>query len=180
MRQSIYEFYDATGVLVASGNRNEVCGQLNCCTENLSYVINSGAYRVIRHKMENLYRLEDMDGSSIFCSKRKIRNVIGTGVPLTHVARDCARNLNYRYRNRWRIYLTDEWEETGDPELMAEPDGDQHRYANYPPCDEVECQANREGRCSCLSDNDFGGRHCPFFRKRNFENMKVFSGGKAE
>ena len=26
-----------------------------------------------------------------------------------------------------------------------------------------DCFANRGGVCTCLKDNDFGGRDCPFF-----------------
>ncbi len=31
-------------------------------------------------------------------------------------------------------------------------------------CKEKDCFANSKGGCRCLSDNNFGGRHCPFRR----------------
>lgn len=27
-----------------------------------------------------------------------------------------------------------------------------------------DCFANRRGVCTCLKDNDFGGRDCPFYK----------------
>lgn len=27
-----------------------------------------------------------------------------------------------------------------------------------------DCFANRDGVCTCLKDNDFGGRDCPFYK----------------
>ena len=33
-----------------------------------------------------------------------------------------------------------------------------------PYCKRADCFANREGRCYCLVDNDFGERPCPFFK----------------
>ena len=27
-----------------------------------------------------------------------------------------------------------------------------------------DCFANRGGACTCLKDNDFGGRDCPFYK----------------
>ena len=35
-----------------------------------------------------------------------------------------------------------------------------------PRCLRTECFANYGDRCSCLTDNDFGRRECPFFKTR--------------
>ena len=31
-------------------------------------------------------------------------------------------------------------------------------------CDQKECFAHHRGKCRCLANNNFGGRHCPFKR----------------
>ena len=37
--------------------------------------------------------------------------------------------------------------------------------ANVAKCSmHMDCFANRDGRCGCLKDNDFGGRDCPFYK----------------
>lgn len=36
----------------------------------------------------------------------------------------------------------------------------------FPICKAAECAAYEGGRCIVLTDNDFGGRKCPFFKTR--------------
>lgn len=44
----------------------------------------------------------------------------------------------------------------------------------FPTCNNDNCFANNEGRCNCLSDSDFGGRKCPFFKtKKEFERGRL-------
>ena len=38
----------------------------------------------------------------------------------------------------------------------------------------ADCFANKEKSCDCLTDNDFGDRACPFFKKR--ENVSRIQG----
>ena len=45
------------------------------------------------------------------------------------------------------------------------------KYANapgkdYPDCKRKSCTANEGGRCLALNDTDFGGRSCPFYKKK--------------
>lgn len=39
-------------------------------------------------------------------------------------------------------------------------------------CDmHTDCFANRDGRCACLKDNNFGGRDCPFYKSNEETSM---------
>ena len=48
---------------------------------------------------------------------------------------------------------------------------------NKPKCEKKEyqnCFANDNGRCLCLSDNNFRGEGCPFYKKQTDDfNMSV-------
>lgn len=38
--------------------------------------------------------------------------------------------------------------------------------SNFPVCHtHTDCFANKDGHCVCLSDNDFGHKDCPFYKK---------------
>lgn len=40
-----------------------------------------------------------------------------------------------------------------------------HGQVKEPACRKhMDCFANRDGRCSCLTDNGFGKRDCPFYK----------------
>lgn len=42
----------------------------------------------------------------------------------------------------------------------------QSRYIERPNCDKhKDCFANRNGKCVCLIDNNFGSKDCPFYKK---------------
>lgn len=44
-----------------------------------------------------------------------------------------------------------------------------------------DCFANRGGVCTCLKDNDFGGRDCPFYKPADTvrEEQRRRNGGMA-
>lgn len=45
-----------------------------------------------------------------------------------------------------------------------------------------DCFANRGGACTCLKDNDFGGRDCPFYKPADAvrEGTRGREGGKFD
>lgn len=46
---------------------------------------------------------------------------------------------------------------------------------NFPSCRNNRCFANDYGKCVILTDNDFNGRSCPFFKTKaqlDFEEKK--------
>ena len=45
---------------------------------------------------------------------------------------------------------------------LAEPD-----RSDWPHCSRTSCNRNDRRRCEILTDNDFGGRECPFYRRRD-------------
>ena len=47
---------------------------------------------------------------------------------------------------------------------------DTHREpdrSDWPHCSRTSCNRNDRRRCEILTDNDFGGRQCPFYRRRD-------------
>ena len=43
---------------------------------------------------------------------------------------------------------------------------EQRGYIEKPNCEKhKDCFANRNGKCICLIDNDFGDKDCPFYKK---------------
>ena len=45
--------------------------------------------------------------------------------------------------------------------MKREPD-----RSEWPHCSRTSCNRNDRRRCEILTDNDFGGRECPFYRRR--------------
>ena len=41
----------------------------------------------------------------------------------------------------------------------------------FPRCkDHKECFANKDGRCICLKDNNFGDKDCPFYKTKEAQH----------
>lgn len=51
--------------------------------------------------------------------------------------------------------------------LREKAEKDKAEWERLPFCEEKSCHAWQDGRCIALSDNYFGGRPCPFYKKRD-------------
>lgn len=49
--------------------------------------------------------------------------------------------------------------------LREKAEKDKAEWERLPFCEEKSCHAWQDGRCIALSDNYFGGRSCPFYKK---------------
>ena len=50
------------------------------------------------------------------------------------------------------------------------------RKKGFPKCDShKDCFANKDGKCICLGDNDFGSKDCPFYKNNRVADMSLIN-----
>lgn len=81
----------------------------------------------------------------------------------THVS--CARSHKYQMKDcRYFKMRIGRVEDKVKKPVQRRPD-----RSKFPKCNRTTCTGNAGRRCEILTDNDFGGKECPFYKNRRDE-----------